>query len=417
MVNINDKIEGEIIGQENSGQGYLKLDGFIIFVENGLKGDVGQILITEVKKNYARGKMIVFDKLSDERVLPPCPYYEECGGCQLQHQDYISQLKFKELKVKMALEHIALLKDIKINPIISGDDYYYRNKVTLRVDGNKLGFYKHDTNTLVDIEKCIICDDKINEVIKYLKDYINDNPNHNIKLIMIRHSNYNNELMLSVDNITKKKNFISFITNKVSNIGTIIINNKVEHGNGYIKENINDMIFNISALSFFQVNTRQVEKLYKLVIDYASLTKKDKVLDLYCGTGTITCLLSKYCHQILGIEVIEDAIKDAKDNAINNNVSNIEFIVGKVEDNISKLLDHHIDTIVLDPPRKGSDTKTLSSIIKINPNKIIYVSCSPTTLARDLKYLLSNNYKIEEITPVDMFPETEHVECVVKLIK
>jgi 23S rRNA (uracil1939-C5)-methyltransferase len=216
-------------------------------------------------------------------------------------------------------------------------------------------------------------------------------------------------------NFSDKDNLINYFKEH-ENIKTITINNEIVYGNGYIIDSINSLQYKISPLSFYQVNSIQTNELYKKVLEYANLSLDDTVFDLYCGIGTITLLLAEQCKKVIGIEVIEDAIKDAKVNAEKNKINNTEFMLGKVEQCLPDLLDENIDVIVMDPPRDGVDKKALASVVEINPDRIIYASCNPVTLARDLRYLIDNDYEIKEITPIDMFPETEHVECVCQLV-
>ncbi|MDD3048559.1 MAG: 23S rRNA (uracil(1939)-C(5))-methyltransferase RlmD [Bacilli bacterium] len=412
---INQIYKGEIFDQENSGLGVAKIHGFIVFVKDGLKGDIGDILITEIKKGYARGTLIKLDKLSTERINPTCSYYKDCGGCQLQHQSYKDQLIFKQNKIIKALEHIGKIKDVKIEQIIPTNEYNYRNKVVLKVKDNNIGFYSHNTNNIVDIKECKISKPIINEVITLLRAFIY-NKEHNIDSVVIRTSTYSNEVMINIisNSFKLEQALIKHMTSNIKNI-SIFLNNNLIYGNEYITEELNELLFKISPLSFFQINKDQSLNLYNKVVEYADLSKDDNALDLYCGTGTITSFLAKECNKVIGIEIESSSIEDAKNNLLINKINNVKFIQGKVESCLTELLNNKIDVIVIDPPRKGSDELTLSTMVKINPTKIIYVSCNPVTLARDLKYLLSNNYIIESISPFDMFPQTEHVECVVKL--
>jgi 23S rRNA (uracil1939-C5)-methyltransferase len=408
----DEKYKVNIFDQENEGLGVLKINDMIVFVENGLPGDSGEILITDVKNSFARGKMISFDKISSGRQEAPCPYYDECGGCDLQHQTYQQQLAFKCHKVKNALERIGGFKNISINNIIYNDDFYYRNKVTLKINGNKLGFYKRNTNDIIDIDNCIISNKKINEAIRVLQSFVSKYSDNNFTSIVIRYSDH---IMISI--ISKDNNLanelVAFLSSKLDNLKSLSLNNNVIFGDHYIEEKIDDLTFKLSPMSFYQINNKIMKKLYNKVLEYVSNIENETILDLYCGIGTITLFLSKQVKRVIGIEISEDAIKDARENVKINNSNNIIFIQGKVEEKINSLMDEKIDTIVMDPPRNGIDKQTLNAVMKINPKQIVYVSCNPVTLARDLKILCNEKYNLIEITPFDMFPQTNHVEAVV----
>jgi 23S rRNA (uracil1939-C5)-methyltransferase len=415
-MNKNEIYKSSIYDQENTGLGVSKINDIITFVENGLPGEIGEVLITEVKKNYARGKMISFETTSKERGKAPCPYYDECGGCDLQHQQYNYQLKFKESKVKNALEHIGGFKNIKVNNIIFDESFNYRNKITLKVFKDKLGFYKRNTNEIIDINYCMISNDEINKCLKVLQEFIKMYKDNLFKSIMIR---YGNGLMIDIDsdNDNLKNELKAYLPNKIDNLKSLILNNNILYGNNYIEKQIGDYIFKLSSKSFYQVNNKVMKKLYDKVIEHVSSIDNKVIIDLYCGIGTITSLLSKYAKRVIGIEVVSDAIKNAKNNAIENRLNNVIFEEGKVEDLITNLLNEEIDTIVMDPPRSGVEKSALDTIIKIKPKQIIYVSCDPVTLARDLKILCEKDYEIKDIAPFDMFPQTFHVESVVLLQK
>ncbi len=411
----NQLIETKIIDQNNNGEGIAKINGMVVFINETLKEDIVNIKITQIKKNFARGKVVTTIKNSSERTTPPCIYYSECGGCNLQHQDYIHQLKFKEKKIKNALEKIGELKNVNVNSILHGEDYNYRNKVSLKVNGQSIGFYKKISNDIVNVNECIISDKKINNIIRIIRKFINDYNCNNIKEIIIRTSN-NNEILLSIH--TDKFNLSKEIYNLLNNeINTLIIDNKLIFGNGYITESVLNLKFKVSHSSFFQVNKYMTETLFYTVLKQVENIKNMVVLDLYCGTGTLTLLFAKHAKKAIGIENHNNSIINAKENAKLNKINNVDFILGKVEDKIDSIINKRIDIIVLDPPRKGSDKKTLNAIVKINPLKIIYVSCDPVTLARDLNFLEYKGYKTVNIQPIDMFPNTMHVECVVLLEK
>jgi 23S rRNA (uracil1939-C5)-methyltransferase len=419
----NKIYKGEIIRQENMGLGIAIINGMTVFVNNGLPGDMGDIMITSIKKNYAIGKMIDFDKKSLDRVNPICNNFNVCGGCDLMHQDYKSQLLFKQTKVIDIIKRIAKLDNIRVNNIIGMDDpYNYRNKVVYHVNNN-IGFYKKETNDIVDVEQCYLVDELINKSYLLIKKYLINNK-INVSKIMFRLGVNTKELMIVFYGKYNKKQYEllnEYIIKNIKEITTILVedNNKqyILYGDGYITEIIMGLSFKISVDSFFQVNSKQVEKLYNIVKN--NIDDKDKLIfDLYSGTGTIGLIVNNNINKVIGIEIVEDAVNDALENAKINNIDNIEFINGDVNVKALELYKNNLkpDLIIIDPPRKGCDTKLLETIINLKPKKIIYISCDPVTLARDLK-ILSDIYKVEEITPVDMFPNTYHVECVCKLVR
>lgn len=409
---IDNEFEVIITSQNNDGLGVCKVNDVVVFVDNAITGDEGLIKITALKKNYALAKWISIKKQSPDRLVPPCPYFYKCGGCDLQHQTYDSQLTYKEHKVLSALERIGGFKHVEIDNIIADEAFNYRNKITLRVKEGNVGLYKRHTNDIVDIDKCIICNSKINDAIKVIKAFIKLYPSHTFEDIMIRTSDY---LMINInskDNLLNDK-IVSYLTLNLHDLRSIIINNKVLYGNDFIETNIDNFKFKLSTSSFFQINEVIMEKLYAKIIDCLRDTDNDTIIDLYCGIGTITLLLSKIAKRVIGIEVVPEAIANMKENMTLNNVFNVIPILGKVEQELSKFEGEEKDTIVLDPPRSGVEPIVLDSILNINPRNIIYISCNPSTLARDLKVLCTSDYKIKTVTPFDMFPQTNHVETLV----
>lgn len=392
----------EILRQNDEGLGIAKIDNIITFVDNTLIGEKVKIKITDKKKNYYIAKTVEVIEPSPNRRVPFCPYYNICGGCNIMHMKYDCQLKFKVNKVKNVFKKIYG-KDIEPN-IEYLNENNYRNKITLKIKDNNLGFFSKKTHDIVNINKCYISDDKINKVIRVLKEFIIKNNNHNISEAMIR---IGNQTLLSIDKINNKlkKQFIEYMSKDVD---IIYINKAKEYGNIQTME-LFDLKFNVSPNSFFQVNTKMTEKLYKYVLD--NINVNFNALDLYCGVGTITQIISKKCKHVIGIEVVSDAVNNARKNAKLNNIKNIEFICGKVEDNIDKIKLSNIDLVVLDPPRSGSDKKTLKILKEIFPKQIIYISCNPITLARDLKEL-DDIYELKSIELFDMFPNTTHVETI-----
>ena len=399
--------ETKIVRLNNEGEGIGTINDIVTFVPYTLVNELVKVKIKKIYDNYATSDLIEIIKPSKDRIIPICPYFYQCGGCNLMHMNNNIQLKYKKDKVESIFKKITN-ENIKVDNIYSYNTLNYRNKVVLKVYKNIIGYYKENTNEIVAIDKCLIADKSINEVLDKIILFINKYIDHDIKEIMIRV--INNKVMLSVDNINSK--YKELFIDKFKYIESIYINNNLLYGKKVLLETIDNIKFNISPKSFFQVNKIVSQKMYEKVISY--IDNSDITLDLYSGTGTITMLLSKKSKKVIGIEVVKDAVKDANDNIKNNNITNVEFICGKVENNIDKLT--NIDNIVMDPPRSGSDKKTLKTILKLEPKKIIYVSCNPITLARDYN-ILKEKYILKEVNAYDMFPNTYHVETVMFLEK
>lgn len=395
-------IEVSIEKLDHYGRGITRIDGIPVFVDGALPDEKVKIEIINEKKKFCEAKTVEIMKESSFRCVPNCPYYQECGGCNVMHINYPQQLVFKENKVKEVLKKFTGFENIK--SIIGTNNFNYRNKVTLKV--NKLiGYYKNKSYEIVPIDNCLIANNKINCIIEQLRK-INLN---NINEIVIRVTNNESMVVLySKDNIDIDTNLID-----VETIVSITDKTNILKGKGYIEESIKGIKFIISATSFFQVNTDGMINLYDKVLEYADLNGSENLLDLYCGTGTIGIYLAKYCNKVFGIEINKEAIKDALVNKKINGLTNIEFEAGDVK-NVLKHNDFIPDIIVVDPPRAGLDKKVIEEILSLNPKKLIYVSCDVVTLARDLN-ILKEKFEILECTPVDMFPNTYHVECVVLL--
>ena len=384
------KLVVKIENLDHFGRGIAKVNNMPIFVENSLIDEEVEIVVTKEKKNYMEGIVRKYIKTSPLRVVSKCPYYDKCGGCDLLHLSYEEQLKYKENKVKEIIKKFSGLDCV--NSIVGSKQFNYRNKITLQVNKD-IGYFKKRTNDIIAIDKCLLVDDKINKIIKGLKK---------IDVSKV------NKIVIRVTNLESMVVFYGNISNKIElDVDTIIINDKIIKGNGYIKENINDINFIISPTSFFQVNNIGMINIYNKVLEYID---GGNVLDLYCGTGTIGIYISKKANKVLGIELNKEAIKDAIFNKKINNIYNIDFISGDVGTILSQN-NFKADIVIVDPPRSGLDNNSISNIIKIHPNKIIYVSCNPVTLARDLN-ILKEHYDVLEITPFDMFGNTYHVECV-----
>lgn len=384
---------------DNLGRGIARIDNKIVFIENALPEEVVDIEIIKDKKNYSLARRIRLDKKSKYR-REVCPYSDFCGGCDLISLEYDKQLEYKQNKIEELVRR-NLGEDIKINNIIYDKDFAYRNKILLHIMQEKLGFFEQMTNNIVDIDKCLLVNDRINSLISLIRKFIKNN--RELKSVVIRSSSNGDTMLIFSGNVSKELLLESF-----SMVDVIVLNNKLVKGQ-FIKERLGDKEFLIYPNSFFQVNMFNTLNLYNEVKRMTYNKKYGNILDLYCGTGTIGIFLSQIATSVVGIEVVEDAVIAAKSNADINNVENIKFICGRVEDYIDGF--NNIDLIIVDPPRSGLDKKTIDNVKRINPKEIIYVSCDSMTLVRDLKEL-EEDYLIKEITPVDMFSNTHHVETV-----
>ena len=323
------------------------------------------------------------------------------------HMDYEEQLDFKKTKVEGIFKKISNI-DININKVNSFNNLNYRNKVVFRVEEDKIGYYIPKTNTLVDINECLICDKLINDALSKIRLFIKENKNHKIKEVMIRVAR--EEVMIALDNLNVK--YIDTIKEVFKDITSLYVKNELILGIPSINQKLLDLVFDISPKSFFQVNALTASKLFEYALK--DVNDKNICVDLYCGTGTITMLLAKKARRVIGIEVVESAVKDAENNLLLNSIDNVEYKLGKVEDLIDDFKDINIDTLVMDPPRSGSDKRSLRALLKIKPKEIIYISCNPVTLARDYN-VIKNLYDIKSIELFDMFPNTYHVETVLVL--
>lgn len=398
---------------DHQGRGIVRTDGKIIFVENALPGEEVEIEVIKEKKQLKEARVTSYQSESLDRRIPPCPYYETCGGCHIMHMTYEKQLEWKQEKVKEILQKF-LDKDISfpIRPIIASEELGYRNKVTFQVD-SKIGYYEKGSNQIVPVKHCDLISKKMNLILSKLSEMQLDNCSQ----IVIRASENFEQIMVIFHTNTdiNQKQIIEALQPYVTSM--YIKNKQYEciYGDDAIEEKLGDYIFTISPDSFFQVNTKQAEKMYELVKKYAALEKEDSLLDLYCGTGTIGLYLSDKCKKVLGVEINGQAVEDAKKNRQANHIENAEFVCSDVANIVDQIKDHY-SVVIVDPPRSGLDTKTISYLKQWNVKRIVYVSCDPVTLARDLN-LLKDVYEVIEVTPIDMFPQTYHVETVVCLQK
>lgn len=438
----------EIIDQGFEGEGIAKIEGFTIFIEGAIKGEKCRILIVKVTSSHAFGKLVEILEKSKYRVEPDCATYKRCGGCNLRHIDYEETLNIKQNTVQN-LVNKTLNNKIKVEMTVGmGNPYNYRNKAQYPVGFDKsgepvMGVYAKRTHEIIPMRNCMIqnpVSEKIANVVLgfFIKNniqiYNEKNGEGLLRHIVIKVGIKTHEIMcilvLNKKELKKEKELIKVLIREFPEIKTIVKNynmkntnvilgneNEVIYGDGYIYDELGDYTFKISPLSFYQINPIQTEALYNIAIEMADLKKTDTLFDLYCGIGTIGIFASPYVNRVYGIEIVKQAIEDAKENANINNIRNIEFFAGDVEKVFENVLKEHNvkpDVIFVDPPRKGLDKHTIENILNIKPEKIVYISCNPASLVRDLK-LLEESYEIKKIQPVDMFPFTSNVECVVAM--
>lgn len=440
----------DIVDNGFGGEGIAKIDGFTIFIPNAIKGEKCKILIVKVLSSQAYGKLIQIIEASENRVEVDCSTYQRCGGCDLRHMTYENTLKLKKETVQ-SLVNKNLKNKITVESTIGMDNpYNYRNKAQYPVGLNKegmpdIGVFAQRTHTIIPIESCKIQTEVSQRIAKTILNFIREK---NISVyneekqtglfrhIVVKVGKYTNQVMcILVVNEKKANNEIEHdivkvlcaqypeiktIVKNINNENTNVILGKENinlYGDGYIEDKLGEYTFKISPMSFYQVNPVQAEILYNTAIEAASLSKDDVLFDLYCGIGTIGIFASKYVKQVYGIEIVPQAINDAVENARINNIKNAEFMVGDVEISFDELINKKniVPTaIIVDPPRKGLDDKTIQNILKIKPEKLVYISCNPATMVRDLSKM-EEIYNINRIQPVDMFPFTKHVECVAVL--
>ncbi len=444
----NKEYEVEIIDNGYDGEGIAKINDFTIFINGAIKGEKCKVLIVKVNKSFAYGKLLEIIKKSDARVKADCPTYKRCGGCSLRHINYDETLKIKRDMVQN-LANKTLDNGIKINEVLGMEvPYNYRNKLQYPVGVDKcgnpiMGVFARRSHEIIEVQKCLIQNEKAEQVAKRIFEFIKENniPVYNeitgqgaIRHIVVKIGIRTNEIMCIIvsnkEKFDKESELVQEIVSKFSNIKTIIKNvnskntnvilgdkNIVLYGDGYIYDKLGEYTFKISANSFYQTNPVQTEKLYNKAIEFARLNEEDILCDLYCGIGTIGIFASKKVKKVYGIEIVKEAVEVAKENAKINNVNNIEFIIGDVEQAFKDLIEEKniIPTaIIVDPPRRGLDETTISKILDLEVKKLVYVSCNPATMVRDIK-LMNEKYEVKEIQPIDMFPFTSSIENVAVL--
>ncbi|MDQ0195748.1 23S rRNA (uracil(1939)-C(5))-methyltransferase RlmD [Paenibacillus wynnii] len=487
-VNKNDEVVLDIIGMTHEGEGVGRVEGFTLFVQGALPGEKVQAKVLKTKKQYGYAKLLKIVKASSDRIGPPCPIYDQCGGCQLQHMDYDAQLAWKRQLVVDNLERIGKLtvagnnesrkselsagqnedesvgksggesnvhinrpsEGILVRPTLGMDEpWRYRNKAQVPIgvtDGGLVGgFYARGSHRIVDMETCLIQHEHNDAVVAAVKSigshlgisaYNEETGRGLLRHVVVKKAFRTGEMMLVLvtngRDIPHLDAWIGSIREQLPQVASICqnVNTKQTNvifgdetrtlwGRDVIYDYIGDVQFAISARSFYQVNPAQTEVLYGKTVEYAGLTGKETVIDAYCGIGTISLFLAQHAEKVYGVEIVREAIEDARANAVLNEMKNVVFEVGASEDVIPKWKEQGItaDVIVVDPPRKGCDPRLLETILEMKPERVVYVSCNPSTLARDLRVLEDGGYTTVEVAPVDMFPHTTHVECVVVLYR
>ncbi|MBY3622812.1 23S rRNA (uracil(1939)-C(5))-methyltransferase RlmD [Acinetobacter sp. CUI P1] len=462
-VNKNDEVMLDIIGMTHEGEGVGRVEGFTLFVQGALPGEKVRAKVLKTKKQYGYAKLLNLVEASSARIAAPCEIYDQCGGCQLQHMDYAAQLAWKRQLVVDNLERIGKLRvsggaggdaeaaqtdGIVVRPTLGMDEpWRYRNKAQVPIgvtEGGLVGgFYARGSHRIIDMETCLIQHEDNDDVVRKVKDigrklgitaYDEESGKGLLRHVVVKVAFRTGEMMVvlvtngdripDVDEwIAEMRHEIPAVTSICQNVNTKKTNvifgdtTRTLWGNDVIYDYIGDVKFAISARSFYQVNPAQTEVLYGKTVEYAGLTGNETVIDAYCGIGTISLFLAQHAKQVYGVEIVREAIEDARANATLNGMDNVVFEVGASEDVIPNWKEQGVtaDVIVVDPPRKGCDPRLLETILAMKPERVVYVSCNPSTLARDLRVLEDGGYKTVEVTPVDMFPHTVHVECTVWL--
>lgn len=446
----NQELILEIIDNGMEGEGIAKIDNFAIFIPGTIKGEKVKVLIVKVLSSHAFGKVIEIIEKSKERIESNCNTSKRCGGCSLRHVRYPYTLKMKRDRVQNLMDkQVKQLVEVK-DAIGMKEPNYYRNKAQFPIGTDKggepvVGVFASRSHEIIPIVDCKIQNRKAQEIAKSIMEFIKENSisvydekigkglcRHIVIKVGVKTQEIMCVLVINGESLPKKEKLVKKLTEQFPEIKTVVLNknkkntnvilgkeNENIYGDGYITDKLGEYEFKISPLSFYQTNPVQTEVLYNKAIQLAELEGEENLVafDLYCGIGTITLFLSKYFQKVYGIEIVEQAILDAKENAKRNAIDNVEFILGDVEFALTELIEKEQiipDVIFVDPPRKGLDITTIENLLKMSAKKIVYISCNPATLARDLA-MLEEKYKIKEIQPVDMFPYTSHVECVAVL--
>jgi 23S rRNA (uracil1939-C5)-methyltransferase len=429
------------------GEGVGRVNGYVVFVRGGLPGDRLRVRLQESRARYGRAVIESVEEPSPDRVVAPCPYFGRCGGCRLQHLAYPAQLAFKEKQVRDCLERLGGLGAFELRPILAAPDTYgYRNKMEFTVmrggDAPVVGLHEADRyDVVLDIERCLLQSDTMNELLAEVRDrvralsvYDQDTEQGLLRFVTLREGRRTDQRMVNIvaaaPDVESLGPVAEAVKRRVPSTASVVLNvnakkasvavGSEEHlllGREHITERIDDVVFQVSANSFFQTNTLQAARLFAVIAEACELTGGETVMDLYSGTGAISLLLARRCRRVYGVEVSPAAVADAVRNARANGIDNCTFLSGEVRHVLPRLLDEgvHADVVVADPPRAGFHPKALAALRALKPERLVYVSCNPSTLARDVGDLARDGYRLEWVRPVDMFPQTPHIEAVARL--
>ena len=441
----NNNYKAVVEDYTHEGMGIVKIDGYPVFLPDVLKGESVEFKAVKVNSKYAFGRVLKVLEKSPNRQTPPCEYYFQCGGCQIQVMNDAEQASFKRQVVGQNINQQARL-NLHINDTVTGNPLYYRNKSQIpvqKIDGEVvMGFYKPRSHDIVDIEHCYIQKHAHNDIMMFIKNKlieedtsIYDEKSHQglLRHLVIRSNSDESEVQIVFITNGKRNEFLSIVKalkERFPNVKSIVQNINDEKtnvifgrrsivlsGHDYITDTVLGKSFKIRDRSFYQVNHEQTEKLYQIGLDMADLNGDETIIDTYSGIGSIGLTASGRVSKIIGIEVVESAVEDAKENAKLNGIDNADYYLGKAEEVMPKLVKEGVsaDVVFVDPPRKGCHTEFLDALIEVAPKKIVYISCNPGTLQRDMKYLDRHGFKATEVTPVDLFPQTKHIEAVTVL--
>ena len=441
MMNKNEHISGICVDYTYDGLGLVRSEsGFCVFVKDMLVGEAGDIIITKSRKNYAYGRLLTRTATSEQRVKPVCPLYKQCGGCQLQHMSAAEQAEFKQRHVQQNLDTIASTK-ITAEPVITmADPYHYRNKMQMpaQTDENghlQAGFYRYNSHEIIPVDACLLQNEVTNAILHDLRNLIDQYHIASlIRHILIKTMPNTSQAMVALvlwkqpdidllplaEQLAEAQPWVVSVISCINDKETNVIwghDEKTVYGRNRITDELMQCRFLISAHSFYQVNSSQTAVLYQTALDAAGLKESDTLIDLYCGVGTIGILAAGRVKKVIGVEIVPEAVNDAVQNARLNNLTNVEYICADASQAVIQLEKRKIkpDVVIVDPPRKGCSEDVLQAVSKMSPDRLVYVSCNPATLARDLAILIKLGFKVEKVIPVDMFPQTMHVETCVLL--
>ena len=444
----NQEYTVDIIDNGYEGEGIAKIDNFTIFIPGAIKGEKVKILIVKVLSSHAFGKILEIINKAEGRQDADCSTYKRCGGCNLRHIKYEETLKMKQNAVQ-SLVNKTLRNKLQVEKTVGMENpFHYRNKAQYPLGINReglpvIGVFANRTHEVIPMEKCLIQNPKSEEIAKFVLDFIRQNNisiynekngkglfRHIVIKVGIKSGQIMCVLVVNGKDIPQEKSLVNELIIKFPEIKTIVKNVNIKntnvilgyeninlYGDGLIEDKLGEYTFKISPLSFYQVNPIQAEKLYNLGVEMAQISKEDIVFDLYCGIGTISLFMAKYAKKVYGIEIVKEAVDAANENALINGINNTEFYAGDVETVLDDLINKNgvkADIVMFDPPRKGLDKNSINNILKIKPKKIVYISCNPATLVRDLAEF-EGLYQVQKIVPVDMFPWTSHCEVVTVL--